>query len=97
MLKKKYVKSKDEYEVTFELASEAREAALVCEFNGWQPVAMKKSKGAFTAKLRLPANGSYEYRYLVNNDEWINDEAADGYVPNEHGTVNSIVETYNAN
>ena len=30
MLKKKYVKSKDEYEVTFELPSEARDAVLVC-------------------------------------------------------------------
>jgi hypothetical protein len=97
MLKKKYVKSKDEYEVTFELPSEAGEVALVCEANGWQPVAMKKSKGTFTTKLRLPANGRYQYLYLVNNGEWINDDAADGYVPNEHGTVNSIVETYNAN
>jgi 1,4-alpha-glucan branching enzyme len=91
------VKSKDEYEVTFELASEAKEAALVGEFNNWQPMAMKKSKGAFTAKLRLPANSRYEYRYLVNNNEWINDDAADAYVSNEHGTVNSVVETHNAN
>ena len=51
MLKKKYVKSKDEYEVTFELPSEARDAMLVCEANGWQPVEMKKSKGAFTVKM----------------------------------------------
>lgn len=97
MLKKKYVKSKDEYEVTFELPTEAKEVALVCEANGWQPVAMKKSKGAFATKLRLPANGRFQYRFLVDNGEWINDEAADAYVPNEHGTVNSVVETYSAN
>ena len=77
MLKKKYMKSKDEYEVTFELPSEAKEAVLVCEANGWEPVSMKKSKGTFSAKLRLPANGSYQYRYLDNNAEWIKDEAAD--------------------
>ena len=46
---------------------------------------------------RLPANGSYQYRYLVNNAEWINDEAADSYAPNEHGTTNSVVETYSVN
>ncbi len=97
MLKKKYVKSKDEYEVTFELPSQANEAVLVCEANGWEPVAMKKSKGMFVAKLRLPANGRYQYRYLLNNSEWITDDVADGYRPNEHGSVNSIVETYNAN
>jgi len=97
MLKKKYVKSKDEYEVTFELPSDASEAALVCEANGWQPLAMKKSKGAFAAKLRLPANGSYQYRFLLNNDEWVNDNAADRYVTNEHGSENSVVDTYSAN
>ena len=97
MLKKKYVKSKDEYEITFELPSEATEAALVCEANGWQPVAMKKSKGTFAAKLRLPANGSYQYRFLLNNNEWVNDSAADRYVINEHGSENSVVETYSAN
>lgn len=94
MLKKKYLKTKDEYEVTFELPSEATEVALVCEANGWQPVAMKKSKGKFAAKLRLPANGRYQYRFLVDNTDWVNDDSADAYVPNEHGTTNSVVETY---
>ena len=97
MLKKKYVKSKDEVEVTFELPSAANEAVLVCEVNGWQPVAMKKSKGTFAAKLRLPANGSYQYRFLLNNNEWVNDGAADRYVTNEHGSENSVVDTYSAN
>lgn len=97
MLKKKYIKTKDEYEVTFELPTEAAEVTLVCEANNWEPVAMKKGKGKFTAKLRLPANGSYQYRYLVDNSEWVNDEAADKYVPNEHGTTNSVVETFSAN
>ncbi|MBP6016982.1 MAG: isoamylase early set domain-containing protein [Candidatus Promineofilum sp.] len=97
MLKKKYVKAKDEYEVTFELPADAKEVTLVCEANGWEPVTMKKSKGTFAAKLRLPANGRYQYRYLVNNAEWVNDDNADGYMPNEHGTTNSVVETYSAN
>ncbi len=97
MLKKKYFKTKDEYEVTFELPTEASEVSLVIEANGWEPVAMKKSKGKFATKMRLPANGSFQYRYLVDNTEWVNDEAADKYVPNEHGTTNSVVETYSAN
>jgi 1,4-alpha-glucan branching enzyme len=97
MLKKRYFKSKDEYEVTFELPSEAQEAMLVCEANGWEPVAMKKSKGAFTVKMRIPANGRYQYRYLIDKSEWVNDSAADGYEANEYGTHNSVVETYNAN
>jgi len=97
MLKKKYLKTKDEYEVTFQLPTNAEEVVLVCEANGWEPVVMKKGKDAYTAKLRLPANGSYQYRFLVNNTEWVNDDAADKYVPNEHGTTNSVVETFSAN
>ncbi|MFO7664430.1 MAG: isoamylase early set domain-containing protein [Chloroflexota bacterium] len=100
MLKKRYFKTKDEYEVTFELPelpNEAKEAVLVCEANGWEPIAMKKSKGAFTVKMRMPANGRYQYRYLINNSEWVNDDAADAYEPNEHGTQNSVVETFTAN
>lgn len=97
MLKKKYFKTKDEYEVTFELASDADTVALVCEVNDWEPIHMKKGKGKFTTKLRLPANGSYQYRYLVNHTDWVNDEAADMYVPNEHGTTNSVVETFSVN
>ncbi len=97
MLKKKYVKTKDEYEVTFELPTEAKEVVLVCEANGWEPVAMKKSKGTFAAKLRLPANGRFQDRYLVDNYDWVYYEAADAYVPNEHGTPNGVVETFSAN
>lgn len=95
MLTKKYLKTKDECEVTFELeASDAQNVALVCEANSWEPVAMKKAKdGAFRAKVRLPKEGHFQFRYLVNNDSWWNDEAADAYWPNEYGSENSVVFT----
>lgn len=97
MLKKKFLKTKGECEVTFEYATPADEVALVCEANGWEPVAMKKSKGAFSTKMRLPMDSEYQFRYLVDGGNWANDEAADAYRPNEHGTTNSVVNTYSAN
>lgn len=94
MLAKKYFKTKDECEVTFEVATEAREVALVCEANNWEPVAMKRAKdGAFRTKVRLPKEGQFQFRYLVDNDSWWNDEAADAYWPNEYGSENSVVFT----
>ena len=45
----------------------------------------------------LGANGRYQYRYLINSNEWVNDDSADGYAANEHGTTNSVVETFSAN
>ena len=96
MLKKKYFKTKDECEVTFEYEAEAAaNVALVSEANDWQPLEMKKRKkdGVFYTKVRLPKHGQFQYRYLVDNHFWANDISADGYVPNEFGKQNSIVNT----
>jgi hypothetical protein len=93
MLKKRYFKTKDEYEVTFTYEGDAESVSLLTAANDWVPVPMKNTKGVFTAKMRIPANGSYEFRYLVNGTDWVNDEAADAYMPNEHGTENSVVDT----
>jgi 1,4-alpha-glucan branching enzyme len=96
MLKKRYFKTNDDCEVTFEYGSEtAAKVALVTEFNGWEPVKMKKRKsdGMFYAKMRLPKDGRYQFRYLVDGEAWDNDSAADEYVANEYGAENSVVTT----
>ena len=99
MLKKKFFKSNEECEVTFEFETNAaQEVVLVGEFNGWEPVAMKQAKkGPFQAKVRLPKDGRYQFRYLVDGQNWNNDEAADAYWPNEHGGENSVVFTFSQN
>ena len=95
MLKKKYFKTKDVCEVTFEHQVEAQEVALVAESNDWQPIEMKKRRkdGVFYTKLRLPNDSQFQYRYLLNNQSWSNDTAADAYIPNEYGSENSVVNT----
>ena len=95
MLKKRFFKTKDECEVTFELAdTEAEQAQLVCELNGWQPIEMKKArKGPFRTRLRFPKEGTFEFRYLVDNRHWVNDDAADAYRPNGLGDENGVLDT----
>jgi 1,4-alpha-glucan branching enzyme len=95
MLTKKYFKTKDEVEVTFEFGHvPAEEVTLVCDGADWAPVEMKKSKdGSFKAKLRLPVDGQFQFRYLLDGQRWENDEAADAYVANEYGGDNSVVYT----
>lgn len=97
MIEKKFFKTKGECEVTFEFMAEgAHEVALVGEFNNWEPIAMKQAKkegSPFRAKVRMPKDGRYQFRYLVNGEIWQNDEAADAYQPNEHGSDNSVVLT----
>ncbi|MBK8934024.1 MAG: isoamylase early set domain-containing protein [Chloroflexi bacterium] len=95
MLRKKFFKTNDDCEVTFEYAApEATEVALLCDAQNWEPTAMKKTKeGSFRTKIRLAKGGQYQFRYLVDGESWANDEAADAYWANEHGGDNSVVFT----
>jgi hypothetical protein len=98
MLKKKYFKTKSEVEVTFELRKdEARKAELVCEANGWEPVDMKKAKdGSFRTRMRFPTERRFQFRYLVDDNTWVDEEQADAFCRNEFGGRNSILVTSEA-
>ncbi|MEM8861329.1 MAG: isoamylase early set domain-containing protein [Chloroflexota bacterium] len=96
-LKKSYTKTGEKCRVTFKLPADvnADSALLVGEFNKWDFDAnpMKKLKnGDFSATLSLQAGQSYRFRYLLDNERWENDWAPDGYLPNEFGSDDSIVE-----
>ncbi|WP_105169601.1 isoamylase early set domain-containing protein [Pseudoalteromonas sp. T1lg23B] len=96
MLTKRFFKTKDEAEVTFEFSHpQAKKVELVAEFTDWQPLAMKfvKKDGAFKLKQRLPVDKQYHFKYLIDGSKWDNDHHADAYVPNSFGTENSVVNT----
>jgi len=98
MLKKRFFKTKDDCEVTFEYANEnAQSVALVGGFNEWKPLLMKKSKKSgspFRIKVRLPKESQYQFRYFVDQTVWENDDGADDYWSNEFGESNSVVNTF---
>ena len=48
--------------------------------------------GRFSATVSLPKGRQYRYRFLVDDERWENDWAADTYVPNVFGTDDSVVE-----
>lgn len=99
MLKKQFLKSKPFCKVTFRLAAEACETAnsvkLVGDFNEWnveEAVEMKSLKsGDFKAIVKLETGKNYQFRYLIDGEKWENDWEADEYLPNGHGTENSVV------
>jgi 1,4-alpha-glucan branching enzyme len=98
-LAKKYLKSRPVSKVTFKLppdmVGEARQASLVGEFNGWDPKAtrMKRLKsGEFKATVDLEVGREYQFRYLIDDAHWANDDSADRYVPaGIPGAENSVV------
>ncbi len=98
MLKKRILQSGKIVKVSFYTAriKHAESAHLVGDFNNWNERAtpMKPLKsGRFTAVVRLQPGRAYEFRYLVNGEEWHNEWDADGYAPNPHGSENSVVTT----
>lgn len=84
--------------VTFELpamaCSESESVFLCGDFNEWSttatPLARRKD-GRFSATLNLPSGRSYRYRFLVDQQRWENDWAADAYMPNPFGTDDSVL------
>ncbi|RNC84241.1 MAG: glycoside hydrolase [Winogradskyella sp.] len=93
-IKKQYLKSKPICKVTFSVpAKEANTVSVVGSFNQWNTEAteLKKLKnGTFKTTLDLPADESYEFRYVVDGT-YINDEAADAYVWSDFAAADNSV------
>lgn len=98
MLKKQYSKTKPICKVTFTLPKEAvngaKEVKVLGEFNNWswkEGLPMKSGKDAYKATVELATGRHYEFRYLLDNETWVNDWEADAYYPTPYGVENSVV------
>ena len=69
--------------------------ALVGEFNNWDshshPMEQTYLDTDWHVTLELEAGRDYRFRYLVDGEQWIDDDHADNYELNPRGDVNSIV------
>lgn len=67
-----------------EIVGEATSGLLLGEFNNWnyeEGVSLKKQKdGSLKTTLSLEEGKSYQYRYLLNDGRWVNDDSATNYV-----------------
>ena len=96
MLQKKYLENR-KVEVTFRMPplDGVVELYLRGDFNGWAvggvPL-VQESDGEWVATLVLDAGRSYRFRYYDNQGTWHNDWEADAYVPNQHGSDDSVLD-----
>ena len=95
-ISKQYLKTRPVSKVTFrlpaEIAAGAGQAALVGEFNGWDPQAtrMRRLKsGDFKATVDLEVGREYQYRYLVDG-QWADDPQCPLHEPNPFGSVDGV-------
>ena len=96
MLKKRNVK--DGVRVTFILPAEKEieSVHIVDDFNAWNPEAnplIRNRTGTWQATLDLEPNREFQFRYLVNQSIWRDDDASDGDADNPYGSHNSVVST----
>ncbi|MFT4093234.1 MAG: glycoside hydrolase family 13 [Niabella sp.] len=79
-----------------EALGDATEALLLGDFNEWnldKAICLEaQADGTLAATVELEPGKSYEYRFLLNNGQWINDWAAQQYVYNHiFGVENSLI------
>ena len=86
---------RNKHDVLFTLDDPQAEAVFLCaDFNDWSPRSLRMFRRGENGKWekRIPlAPGRYEYKFVVDG-EWIHDTKALENRPNEHGSLNSIVE-----
>jgi hypothetical protein len=95
-VKKQFIKTKPVCKVTFTVeAKEANNAAVVGDFNNWNPNEGELSKlknGTFKGVFDVNKDASYEFKYVIDG-AFVNEVEADSYRFNEFaGAENSVLE-----
>ncbi len=96
MLKKRRFSKDNVVKVTFTLPPETANDSIrvVGEFNAWEGEQLEKQRdGSWRTTVTLSPGREYEFRYLVDDQRWLNDPSADRYVRNPFGEDNSVVAT----
>jgi len=101
-IKKQYLdgrKCKVTFKIPKRIYRKAQSAQLVGSFNNWTQGAtpMKKMKnGDFCTTIELPVGREYEFRYLLDNQNWVNEPEAESFVPTPFGdSENCVLTTLN--
>ncbi|MGB3008694.1 MAG: isoamylase early set domain-containing protein [Chitinophagaceae bacterium] len=94
MVQKTYYKTKDYCKVKFSFSVENAETIEILGLNSdWKNaiIMSKKKDGTFSADVNLPKETRHEFKYLVNDTEWVNEPEADSFEPNNYGGSNSVI------
>lgn len=94
MVQKTYFKTKDYCKVKFTFAVENAETIEILGLNSdWETsiIMSKKKDGTFTCDVSLPKNTEHQFKYRINENEWVNEPEADKEVANEFGGINSVI------
>lgn len=93
---KNYQSAKGTCKVTFSYPTVdgVKSVQVMGDFNNWDSSIapkMKKSKDEFSTVIELKAGAAYEFRYLLDAENWDNDFNADYYVSSPYMGINNSV------
>lgn len=88
-------------DITFSLPAEAMqgasEAVILGDFNNWNPEhapkLVKQEDGSFSVVVPLEEGETYRYRFLLDNEIWVNDYNAQRYEPAPGLNIDNCVIT----
>ena len=72
---------------------EANQVSVCGDFNKWSPqtTPMQRHEGGRWVTTVALRAGRYQYKFVADG-QWLHDPHARENVPNEHGTLNSVIE-----
>jgi 1,4-alpha-glucan branching enzyme len=94
MIQKTYFKTKDYCKVKFTCNFDNAEQVEILGLNSdWEKsvIMSRKKDGSFSCDVSLPKNSTHEFKYLVNENTWLNEPEADSEQPNIFGGSNSVI------
>ena len=94
MVQKTYYKTKDYCKVKFSFKVENAETIEILGLNSdWENsvIMSRKKDGSFSADVNLPKDSKHEFKYRVNETDWLNETEADSEAPNVYGGSNSVI------
>jgi Glycogen recognition site of AMP-activated protein kinase len=94
MIAKTYYKTKNYCKVKFTFKVENAETIEILGLNSdWQNsiIMSKKKDGSFCADVNLPKDSKHEFKYRVNETDWLNETEADSEALNQYGGSNSVI------
>ena len=71
---------------------DARAVSLAGDFNGWSATPLDKNEsGLWSTEIVAPRAGRFEYKFIINQQRWIEDPSDGMKAPDNFGGLNSVI------
>ena len=73
---------------------DANSVSIAGDFNGWSRVASplkRNDSGLWSTEIVIPRAGRFEYKFIINEQRWMEDPSNGMKAPDNYGGLNSVV------